>query len=151
MFAQRPVTLDSQDTLLQALDSRLSDARHASCDLPVSRDELQTALLGTANNKAPGSDGLPFEFYRAFWGLVGQQLHDCCQEAFESPEEDALTASQKVGVITLLFKGKGLPRDQPSSYRPITLLNTDYKILARALACRWGSAADEVVDQSASR
>jgi hypothetical protein len=59
-----------------------------------------------------------------------------------------LTPSQKIGVITLLFKGKGLPRDQPSSYRPITLLNTDYRILARALACRWGSAADAVVDQT---
>jgi len=148
MFAQRHVNQDSQDTLLQALDSQLSQARHASCDVAVTRDELLTALLGTANNKAPGSDGLPFEFYRAFWGLVGQQLHDCCQEAFESAEEDALTPSQKVGVITLLFKGKGLPRDQPSSYRPITLLNTDYKILARAMACRWGSAADEVVDQT---
>jgi hypothetical protein len=78
MFAQRPVTLDSQDAPLQALDSQLLDARHASCDLHVSRDDLQSAVLGTANNKAPGSDGLPFEFYRAFWGLVGQPMHDCC-------------------------------------------------------------------------
>ncbi|MFY7873476.1 MAG: reverse transcriptase domain-containing protein [Limnohabitans sp.] len=51
-----------------------------------------------------------------------------------------------MGTITLLYKGKGLPRDQVASYRPITLLNTDYKIVARALACRWGPAADEVVD-----
>jgi hypothetical protein len=72
MFAQRHVNQDSQDTLLQALDSQLSGERHASCDHAVSRDDLLTPLLGTANNKAPGSDGLPFEFYRAFWGLVGQ-------------------------------------------------------------------------------
>jgi hypothetical protein len=74
MFAQRHVNQDSQDTLLHALDSQLSQARHTSCDVAVTRDDLQTALLGTANNKAPGSDGLPFEFYRAFF-FVTKALH----------------------------------------------------------------------------
>ena len=79
---------------------------------------------------------------------MGGQLLSCFREAFDCPDIDALTPSQKIGVITLLHKGNGLPRDQPASYRPITLLNTDYKVLARALACRWGVAADEVVDQT---
>ena len=40
-----------------------------------------------------------------------------------------------------------LPRDQVASHRPITLLNTDYKLVTRALTHRWGLAASEVVDQ----
>ncbi len=146
MFAQRPVSPAAQDTLLASLDTELSAERQTLCDAPVSLDELHAALLGTAKNKAPGSDGLPFEFYRAFWHLLGHQLQACFQEAFDSPDAEGLPGSQRMGIITLLYKGKGLRRDQVASYRPITLLNTDYKIMARALACRWGPAADEVVD-----
>jgi len=146
MFSQRVVDRGAQDTLLAALDTRLSADRQAFCDAPVSCDELKAALLGTAKNKAPGSDGLPYEFYIKFWHLVGEQLHLCLQEAFASQEAQGLTLSQRTGTITLLYKSKGLPRDQVASYRPITLLNTDYKVMARALACRWGLAADEVVD-----
>ena len=138
MFAQRAVHQEAQDTLLAALDTGLSGDRQAFCDAPVSCDELKAALLGTAKNKGPGSDGLPYEFYIRFWHLVGQQLHLCLQEAFDSQDAQGLTRSQKTGTITLLYKSKGLPRDQVASYRPITLLNTDYKVMARALACRWG-------------
>jgi hypothetical protein len=43
-----------------------------------------------------------------------------------------------VGRITPLHKGG--PMCQASNYRPITLLNSDYKVLARVLAERFGKA-----------
>ena len=49
------------------------------------------------------------------------------------------------GVITLLYKGRGA-RSSLDSYRPITLLNSDYKLLAKALATRLGPALQHVVD-----
>ena len=50
------------------------------------------------------------------------------------------------GRITLLYKGKGADRESPASYRPITLLNTDYKLAARAIASRIGPLLNQVVD-----
>ena len=32
------------------------------------------ALLGMARRKAPGSDGLPAEFYIRFWDVLGAEL-----------------------------------------------------------------------------
>ena len=52
------------------------------------------------------------------------------------------------GRITLLYKGKGLDRALPASYRPITLLNTDYKLAARVLADRMGPLLNHVVDST---
>ena len=52
------------------------------------------------------------------------------------------------GRITLLYKGKGLDRALPASYRPITLLNTDYKLAARVLADRFGPLLNHVVDST---
>jgi len=89
-------------------------------------------------------------FHTSFTARSGTSWGGTYSFAYRRPSTarrvKACPDSQKMGVITLLFKAKGLPRDQVASYRPITLLNTDYKILARALACRWGLAADEIVD-----
>ena len=48
------------------------------------------------------------------------------------------------GVITTKYK-RG-PLAFPSSYRPLTLLNTDYKLLARVLAARISAALGTVID-----
>ena len=50
------------------------------------------------------------------------------------------------GVITLLYKGKG-SRAVLDSYRPITLLNSDYKLLAKALASTFGPALQHIIDE----
>ena len=47
--------------------------------------------------------------------------------------EVRLTESQRLGIIVLLYKGGDKPVDDVASYRPITLLNTDVKLLARVL------------------
>jgi hypothetical protein len=45
-----------------------------------------------------------------------------------------LSYLQRQAVITLLHKGKELPRDELGSWRPISLTNTDYKLLAKSMA-----------------
>ena len=46
-----------------------------------------------------------------------------------------MSASQKKGIIRLLYKGKG-PRNKLTNWRAIALTNVDYKILAKTLANR---------------
>ena len=43
---------------------------------------------------------------------------------------------KKQGIIILLHKGNDLPRDELTNWRPITLTNTDYKIMAKVSARR---------------
>ena len=47
--------------------------------------------------------------------------------------------TQKRAVITLIHKGKQLPRDDLNNWRPISLTNSDYKLLAKSLAIRLSS------------
>ena len=49
----------------------------------------------------------------------------------------------------MLYKGKG-PRTDPASYRPLTLLNTDVKLLGRVLSDRWLTASNRIVDSTQS-
>ncbi|GFR77502.1 reverse transcriptase [Elysia marginata] len=53
-------------------------------------------------------------------------------------------------MIILLHKGKELPREDLGNWRPISLTNTDYKILAKALALRLNKVVGDIIstDQS---
>jgi hypothetical protein len=56
-----------------------------------------------------------------------------------------LSETQRLGLITLIYKGwGGKPRGNPASYRPITLLNCDLKIVAKVLVRRLGPACVSV-------
>ena len=56
-----------------------------------------------------------------------------------------LSRSQRQGVISLSFK-KG-DRLDPKNWRPISLLNVDYKIASRAIAGRLLKVLSSVVDK----
>ena len=77
----------------------------------------------------------------------GPELTAVLSEAFQ-PGAASLSADMTEGRVTLLYKGKGADRAQPASYRPITLLNTDYKLAARVIASRLGPLLNHVVDST---
>ena len=54
-----------------------------------------------SRGKSPGADGLTAEFDLKFWELLGQELVDSLNYAFEIGE---LSISQKRGIITLIPK-----------------------------------------------
>lgn len=86
------------------------------------------ALEGTALEKSPGSDGLPVEFYRAFWHILGSDLVDVLSDSFSA---GSLPPSLRSALISGIFK-KG-DRLNCKNWRPISLLNVDYKLCAQAL------------------
>ncbi|BDA47098.1 Transposon TX1 uncharacterized 149 kDa protein [Coccomyxa sp. Obi] len=141
LFAARPVSQPAQAELLEALDKSLTPeatatAEGTSGDGSIPTTELEAALRSMPRGKAPGLDGIPNEFYQRFWPLVGGELTAVLQDAFTSPASPALPPSMLQGRIILLYKGKG-------ANRPITLLNTDYKLAARTVASRLGPVLNQ--------
>ena len=73
------------------------------------------------NNKSPGLDGLPAEFYKVFW----QDIHTYLINALNSGyKKGTLSISQRRGLISLLPK-KNKILYQLKNWRPISLLNCD--------------------------
>jgi hypothetical protein len=154
LFAPGDVSAADQDLLLAAVDRTVPAAEALHCKGPaavgtISAACLKAALDGAAGGKAPGSDGLTYEVYKAFWEVLGEPLAECFNEAFGDAAAGAcLSPSQRQGLITLLHKGGDKPADQVASYRPITLLNSDVKLLARVLVGRMVPALECVIDQT---
>ena len=148
LYRKRETDSLAQAELLECLDCVLSrEARElaeSTANGRISLAELTAALEASARGSAPGLDGLTYEFFREFWDLLGPALAAMLDETFSDPEA-ALPASLTEGRITLLHK-QGKDKTLPDSYRPITLLNVDYKLTARVIARRLGPALNTVVD-----
>lgn len=101
------------------------------CDEDISLDEIHLSLTSMTKNKSPGSDGLTVEFYIYFW----QILKDILLHLYKTIEqEQIMSRTMRHGLISLIYK-KG-DRRELKNWRPISLLNVDYKILARVMANR---------------
>ena len=120
-----------QDAMLGRLTRCLTEAEVESCEGPLSFPECHAALLGMSRGKTPGSDGFPMEFYVSFWDLLGLDLVRVLNMAYERGQ---LSTSQRRGLIIVLYK-KG-DRLETKNYRPISLLNVDYKIATQVISGR---------------
>ena len=98
----------------------------------VSSKELDMAIKQFKNEKSPGSDGLTIEFFKTFWSKLKKPLLESINYSLQN---QLLSKTQREGIITLIPK-KDKPREKIQNWRPITLLNLDYKILSKILANR---------------
>jgi hypothetical protein len=98
---------------------------------PLTNVEFKFALAATKPNKSPGSDGIPFEFYSKFWESIAPHFLEMAENIFA---KQRILPSQGRATIRLVPK---VPQPKRmTDYRPISLLNTDYKLLASVLANR---------------
>ena len=69
------------------------------------------------------------------------------QSLKQAYEKGVMSVSQRKAVITLIHKGKDLPKDELKNYRPIRLLETDYKLLAKCLASRLTKVISNLINE----
>ena len=118
-----------QNTMLSCMRQSLPEHQKQICDTPLDLEDLTNALRSMENGKTPGSDGLTVEFYRHFWDYL---KNDLLKSHLQSVTDHCLSNSQKQALITSLHKSGA--RDDIGNWRPISLLNTDYKIISKAIA-----------------
>ena len=93
---------------------------------------------------APGPDGLPLTVYKRFKDLLSPVL---VRVFCAIGSTGRVPTNFLDGGIVALLKPGGDPLETVG-YRPITLLNTDYRLLARVLADRLQPALQAIVSPS---
>ncbi|CAC5368678.1 unnamed protein product [Mytilus coruscus] len=118
--------------MLNFLSRTIDISDYEMCESDITFDEICRSVNGMKKGKTPGPDGLTCEFYCKFIN----EFKDIFFHVFNCIEnEGQLSRSMRHSVINLIFKKKG-DKNDIKSYRPITLANVDYKILARIMANR---------------
>ena len=115
------------------------------CEEDISKSELREVIKNLKRNKAPGLDGLTNEFYQAFWDLLEPHFIKMLQESFRI---GILPGTVRKAIMTIIFKQGD--KTILSNYRPISLTNCDYKIIAFVLAKRLQNAASKLISENQS-
>ena len=120
------------DFFTNASIPKLTESQKQFCDTDLTEEELLKTLKSFSKNKSPGLDGITAEFYLKFWDKLKSKLLAVYESSFEL---GILPECMRMGIVTLLEK-KGKDRLDIANWRPITLLNIDYKLLTKTLGQR---------------
>ena len=101
-------------------------------------EELQTALSKLRARKAPGPDGIRPELLLLLDSYGESQLLDLCNTCWATR---TIPSDWKEASVITFYKGKGEDSDA-SNYRPISLLNTLYKVYASMIQNRLSDRYD---------
>lgn len=108
--------------------------------------EIETAILSLNSGKVSGLNGLPIELFKLVARKIAPHLVDMYEE---SRQVEMLPEDQRLANIVTIHK-EGKPRHKCTSYRPISLLNCEAKILVKVLVTRLLTVVTQLVhpDQS---
>ena len=149
LFTSDGIDNDSLQYFLQQNGlPKLQDEQKSKLEEAITPAEVKKAIHCLQGKKTPGYDGIPVEFY---W-LFSDQLCVFLSRLFNLfTSVGYMNNSCYDGVISLLFKGAGESHVR-ENWRPLALLNLDYKIYSKVLALRLEAVMKSLVhpDQTSS-
>ena len=140
LYAAEDTDPNAQEEMFAHIDKTLTSEQNELLATKISNKEILEAITSMANGKSPGLDGLLPEFYKTFSHLLVDDLLEVYGDIFSNE----MSPTQRLGLIALLYK-KG-DRTDFKNWRPISLLNTDYKILAKIFSKRLSKVLATIVD-----
>ena len=130
---------------LEELLNKFSPREEAKVKLVsnVSKLEIEDAVKSCPNGKSPGLDGLPYEFYKSTFDVIGDEFEEVLKDQLSN---NVLIPSGRRGATVLPSKVEGVP--DVTELRPITLLCCDYRIMTKTLNERLNPVMKEVVESN---
>lgn len=134
LYTQLPVEDAQQmDVFLTSLNlPTLSEEQNDILTAEITERELKGAISRLKPNKTPGPDGYSSEWYKVF----SNELLPSLLKSFNSVLKDfKMPPSWREAIISVIPK-EGKDKTVCGSYRPISVLNVDYKLFTAILAKR---------------
>lgn len=129
---------------IKQFTNKISEKYRDTCDEEIRQTELDEVIKSMKIGKSPGNDGLTVEFYICFWDIIKDMFFQVLKECINRNE---MTTTMKQGLITLIPK-PGKDHLIIENWRPISLLNTDYKIVAKLFSKRLKKYLDEIISEN---
>jgi hypothetical protein len=121
-------------------DLVLSEGDRTELIKPFSMEEIKEVVMGMKENSTPGPNGYGVIFFRQFWDLIKEDMG----AMFRDFSNDQLDIKRlNYGVITIVPKLK--EANNIKQFRPICLLNVDYKYFTKVLTNRLVPIARKVI------
>ena len=119
----------------------LTDHERTLLDKDLTLQELTESLRDMKKGKTPGSNGFSVDFFRCFWNPLGTLLYRAFKYCYSIGD---ILPTHRESIITLIPKAARL-NHQLRGWRPISLLNVDYKIISTAVANRFKKVINQII------
>ena len=142
LWSKRRVSHRMQTKLIDQIETKLNEEESLKCEGEITKEEINKTKKKLTKRKATGIDGIPAEFWQKF-DFVDEWLEEVFKEI---QKRGTMTKSMRTAIVKLIFK-KG-KRNDIGNYRPISLLCSDYKILAKIVTERMKGVLAKLIDKA---
>ncbi|GJW06935.1 RNA-directed DNA polymerase, eukaryota [Tanacetum coccineum] len=129
-------------TLQMEFPNQIQLEQRNDLESDVTNDEIKKAVWECGTDKAPGPDGFTFGFFRKFWHLVENEVQDAVRYFFYNNDLPNGCNSSFIALIPKI-PDANLVKD----FRPISLIGSIYKIIAKILTNRLVGVMGGIVNE----
>ncbi|KAA3467778.1 reverse transcriptase [Gossypium australe] len=124
--------------VLSGIDNCVFEGDNLKLTVAYTSEEIREVVFEMGVTKAPGEDGFPTLFYKKCWHIIGDEIRN----------GDMKVSSFNFTNIMLIPKNSN-PLNM-MHFRPISLCNILYKILAKAITNRFRGVIGKYIDEAQS-
>ena len=135
--------LTTTSKLLENITQVLENEYNQELTKNINKNELKLAIQQIENDKSPGIDGIPIEFYKKFYQILEIYLLPLYNNLVFI--EQKITKTMNQAITTLIPKKGNL--ELIKYWRPISLLCVECKILTKILANRLKKILPNVISE----
>ena len=143
LYKKENSNAEMQNWLVDHIEEKLDENDQALLMKKVNSKEIYDTLKDMNQNKSPGIDGLPIEFYLKFWKIIKNEL---CEIVINMINGENLQENQRKAILVLIYKDGEI--NQLKNWRPISLICSDVKIVAKVLARRLKQLMDKIISRN---
>ena len=134
-----------QSDLNILFDFKCSPEQVSGFQKDFSADDIRDAFFSLPKNKTGGPDGYSAEFFTSTWSVIGPEITEAVLEFFKSGR-----LLKQWNAANLVLISKKTNASLPTDFRPISCLNTVYKVISKLLASRLKEILPLMISKSQS-
>lgn len=133
------------DEVLRCITTKILEDKKRDMERPFNKAEVEVAVKSMNPNRAPGLDGVHALFYQKYWEIIGDDITKVCLQVLNEGMDVSLLNKTFIALIPKVSSPLNM-----NQFRPISLCNVSYKIIAKVLANRMKKVLDEIISNTQS-